>query len=107
MQESETRRLRLAVEEAVTNVILYAYPGRTGQPISIRFEAEAQRVKVVICDSGIPFDPTRLVPPDLKLPLESRPIGGLGTFLLKELMSEVQYRREGDRNILTLIKTIN
>ncbi|MDR1918772.1 MAG: ATP-binding protein [Tannerellaceae bacterium] len=107
LNASTCMNLKLAVEEAVVNVILYAYPGETDKDILIRLEHNEKEVKVVITDYGLAFDPTKMKNPDVSLPLEERPIGGLGAYLIRRLMTEVSYRRSGNENILTLIKQIH
>ncbi len=52
-------------------------------------------------DQGIAFDPLSLPPPDLNSPLSERKIGGLGVFLIRKMINEVRYRRDGDQNVLT------
>ena len=104
---SASINIRLAIEEAVVNIISYAYPGEQDGEIAISAEQDAQRVRVTIADSGIAFDPTTKQAPDISLPLEERPIGGLGTFLFKQLMTEVTYCRSGDKNILTMTKDLD
>lgn len=99
--------LKLAIEEAVVNIILYAYPGKKEKKIEIRLEYNMGRLAVIITDTGIAFDPTSKKEPDVSLPLEERPIGGLGTYLVKQLMTEVSYNRSGGKNILTMIKEID
>jgi anti-sigma regulatory factor (Ser/Thr protein kinase) len=99
--------LKLAVEETVVNIISYAYPGKRGKKITIRLEQDINRLTVVITDTGIAFDPTGGKKPDISLPLEERPIGGLGTFLVKQMMTDVSYTRSGNKNILTMIKKID
>ncbi|MDR2119106.1 MAG: ATP-binding protein [Tannerellaceae bacterium] len=96
--------LKLAVEEAVVNVMLYAYPGETDRDIVISVEHSEQEVCIVIADDGIAFDPTDRPAPDISLPFDKRPVGGLGTFLMKKLMTKVSYRRTGNRNVLTMTK---
>ena len=59
---------------------------------------------IVVEDDGKPFNPLDAPPPNLDLPIDERPIGGLGIFLMKSLTSAMDYRREGDRNTLTLTK---
>jgi anti-sigma regulatory factor (Ser/Thr protein kinase) len=98
--------LKLAIEEAVVNVILYAYPGETDKDIFISFDADREGLTICITDYGIAFDPTAMKAPDITLPLEQRPVGGLGAYLVKQLMTKVSYTRSGDKNILTLIKKI-
>ena len=96
----------LALDEAVTNVVLYAYekPG-TGK---IKIDALVSPDKLVlrITDSGKAFDPTDTADPDISLPGEDRPIGGLGIFLVRKLMDEVRYRRQKGQNVLRIIKNL-
>ncbi len=98
-------KLRLAAEEMIVNVISYAYPGTSGEvTVATDIIPEKDGISVEISDSGIPFNPLEKEAPDLTVPVKDRKIGGLGIFLLKEIMSEVSYRRENGRNILTFIK---
>jgi anti-anti-sigma factor len=99
--------LKLAMEEAVVNIILYAYPGEKDKEITVCLKRAANRLTVVITDCGLAFDPTAKKEPDLSLPLDERPVGGLGTFLLKRLMTNVSYLRAGNKNILTMIKELD
>ena len=92
--------LNLALEEAVSNIVLYAYPGKTGQDIRIQAHTEGHSLLLTLTDSGIPFDPTKVKR------AEERPIGGLGIFLIKSLMTEMRYQYKEGKNILTLVKTI-
>lgn len=98
--------LNLALEEAIVNVMNYAYP--KGQAGSIRLEAYANdaRIKFVITDKGTPFDPTTTAEPDVTAPLDERHIGGLGIFLVRQLMDSVNYERVNNENILTLRKSL-
>jgi len=97
--------INLALEETVTNVMLYAYPGKSGR---VLVEAETSPGKVVftISDSGIAFDPTQQKEPDITQGFEDRPIGGLGIFLVRQIMDDIRYERKDDKNILTLIKNL-
>lgn len=99
--------LKLALEEAVTNIILYAYPGETGKDISITLSHENSHITVTVADTGVAFNPLVKQEPDLSLPLEERPIGGLGIYLVKQLMTDVQYLRSDNKNILTMTKNIH
>jgi anti-sigma regulatory factor (Ser/Thr protein kinase) len=107
LNQSTYMHLKLAVEEAVVNVILYAYPEEKDKDILINLDYNRKRLKVVITDYGIAFNPTEAKDPDITLPAEERPIGGLGTFCIKQLMTKVSYHRRGDKNVLTLIKEIH
>lgn len=101
------RHLRLAVEEAVVNVISYAYPDEVQGTIVVEATANKHRIKFVITDTGIPFDPTEVQEADTSLSAEDRPIGGLGLLLVRELMDTMNYERIDGKNVLTLSKRLN
>lgn len=98
--------INLALEEAVTNVMLYAYPQDKNGKVLIEAEKSDNQIVFVISDNGIPFDPTKQPPVNTSLGLEERSIGGLGIHLVRQIMDQIQYRREDNKNILTLIKKI-
>lgn len=99
----KTFQLNLAMEEAVVNVMNYAYPNQQGMPILIEAEIEPSRLTFVIDDTGIPYDPTQNEDPDLTLSAEERPIGGLGVMLVRQLMQDVSYEYRDGHNRLTLV----
>ena len=101
------RKIQLAVEEAVTNVMNYAYPKGAVEDIILCAKWNGKRLKFVITDSGAPFDPTSTSTADITLSAEERPIGGLGILLSRSLMDSVNYERIDGKNILTLRKKIN
>jgi serine/threonine-protein kinase RsbW len=95
--------VRLAVDEACTNIINYAYSGGTG-PLKVVLERNGKDLIIIIQDKGKQFDPTSIPPPDLNPNLEQRKIGGLGIYFIKKLMDNVSYSfdpREGNKLILT------
>lgn len=95
--------LNLALEEAVVNVMNYAYPDQSGMPITVTAQRDdTGSITFQITDEGTPFDPTIQEDPDITLSAEERQIGGLGIFLVKELMTSVHYTRHDNKNILTL-----
>ena len=98
--------LNLALEEAVANVILYAYPEGTQGDVDITTTVADGVLTFIIADEGVPFDPTQKEEADVTLGLEERPIGGLGIFLVRQIMDTVGYERRGGRNILTLTKKL-
>lgn len=100
-------QIRLALEEVVTNVILYAYPSQSGQDLSIDVTYQDRKLQITVIDTGIPFNPMEIEDPDLTLPIDKRPIGGLGIFIAKKLMSEVHYYRTDGKNILTMVKSVD
>jgi anti-sigma regulatory factor (Ser/Thr protein kinase) len=98
--------LNLALEEAVTNVIMYAYPPKTDGLVDIEAILRSNQLEFIISDSGTPFDPTAAPEADTTLGVDERQIGGLGIFLVRKIMDSVEYKREGDKNILFMTKTI-
>lgn len=99
--------LNLVMEEAVSNIIFYAYKeGEQGKDILISLDLQSDLLTVVLTDTGRFFDPTAREDPDVTLPAEERPIGGLGIFLIKKMMDEVVYRRQEGRNVFMMRKKI-
>lgn len=94
--------VQLAVEEAVANVMNYAYPEQTGMPITITASQCDGSLSFVIEDNGVEFDPTKQNNPDLETDPMETDLGGMGIYLIKQLMGEVTYQRIDDKNILTL-----
>lgn len=101
--EKKLNQVRLASEEALVNVINYAYQEKHGD-IEISCTSDDKRLLLEIVDWGIPFNPLSLPEPDITSPMEERKIGGLGIFLVRSIMDKVDYRRDEDKNVLTLIK---
>jgi anti-sigma regulatory factor (Ser/Thr protein kinase) len=99
--------LVLATDEVVTNIIVHGYEGREGT-IEIEMERQGQDVLVRVRDQAPPFDSTAVPPPDLTLPLEKRPLGGLGVYLARRVVDEMSYRAgvQGG-NELTLVKRVD
>lgn len=99
-------QLNLAIEEAVVNVMNYAYPAGTRGDVCLAASAEGDTLTFVLSDSGTPFDPTAQEDADTSLSVEERPIGGLGIFLVKQLMDTVSYQYTEGKNVLTLTKQL-
>ena len=103
---STTMGINLALEEAVVNVMSYAYqPGTTGN-VNIEAMANEHRLKFIISDWGTPFDPTAEKEVDTTLSAEERPIGGLGIHLVRQIMDSINYERTDGMNVLTLRKKL-
>lgn len=97
--------VQLAVDEACTNIIDYAYCGESEQEIKVNCEITRDALRITIQDEGKPFDIDTVAPPDLDVPLAERQVGGLGIHLIKNLMDEVDHKSMGERgNFLTLKK---
>jgi len=98
------QEIELASEEALVNIISHAYAGEDSGDVEVTCRAESDTAWIIeIRDWGIPFDATSYSEPDLHAPITDRKIGGLGIFLIRKLVDEIKYRREEDRNVLTLI----
>ena len=97
-------QMNLAMEEAVVNVMSYAYPADTVGDVTIEAVTIADQLQFTITDSGIPFDPTAKAEVDTTLSAEERPIGGLGIHLVRQLMDSINYERIDGKNVLTLRK---
>ena len=97
--------LQLAVEEALVNIIQYAYPKENDGTVEVECLALDNKViEITIKDKGVPFNPVNYGKVDTLASLENRKVGGLGIFYMKETMDEVSYFRKGKVNILKLKK---
>lgn len=101
-----TMQINLAMEEAVVNVMNYAYPKGTKGDILVEATSNAKRLKFTIIDSGKPFDPTAKAEVDITLAADERPIGGLGIHLVRQIMDSINYEYLNGQNVLTLRKQL-
>jgi anti-sigma regulatory factor (Ser/Thr protein kinase) len=102
MAAEKIPRAQLAVEEALVNIIRYAYEEKAGD-IELRCGiGDNERFVIEIIDSGAPFDFCTLPKPDIQSSIKDRKIGGLGIFLIQRMVDELLYRREGEKNVLTM-----
>ncbi len=99
-----TMNINLVLEEALSNIIYYAFSDNKKHLINILLSVEDKKLTIKITDDGIPFDPTLHKEPDISLPVEEREIGGLGILLISKIMDTVKYSRDKNLNILTLTK---
>jgi anti-sigma regulatory factor (Ser/Thr protein kinase) len=101
--QKRIQAIELATEEALVNIFTYAYPEHTGE-VEVRCKMDDDtRFILEILDTGIPFNIHSISEPDLTENISNRKIGGLGIFLMRKMVDEVQYRRDEENNILTLI----
>lgn len=98
--------VNLVLEEAIVNVINYAYPKEKHESIYLSAQLHEGSIVFVLTDTGMQFDPTKAPEADITLSLEDRPIGGLGIFLIRQIMNEVSYERIDGKNVLTLSKKL-
>jgi serine/threonine-protein kinase RsbW len=98
--------LNLVLEEAVVNIINYAYPKEDHESIYLSAKMHEGSIVLVLTDTGKEFDPTAVPEADVTLSADDRQIGGLGIFLIRQIMNEVKYERIEGKNVLTLEKKV-
>jgi anti-sigma regulatory factor (Ser/Thr protein kinase) len=98
-------QIAIAADEIFTNISSYAYTPETGE-VNIRVYAEDGAVTIEFEDAGVPYNPMLQKEPDLSADEDKRTKGGLGIFIVKKLMDKVAYRREGNKNILSIRKKL-
>lgn len=107
MGEDKIYKLELASEEALVNIISYAYPPPKDRKKDLSIECKKQgqsRFEVTIRDIGLPFNPIDAdVKVDVHQPIDQRKVGGLGIYMLRKLVDEISYQREGEENILRIV----
>jgi serine/threonine-protein kinase RsbW len=103
---SEATAFELALEEIFMNVVMHGSPPGHEPRIEVSLEFCNGEMILTIEDDGPPFDPLSLPPPDVTASLEERRVGGLGVFLVRQMMDEVSYQRTGKRNQLRASKGV-
>ena len=102
--ETAAQDIHLALDEIVSNVVFHGCGGNRGCRITVDLELHGDRMEAHVRDDADAFDPLQRQDPEVGVPLSDRPIGGLGIYLVKTLMTEVHYHREDGVNHLALIK---
>ena len=105
LEQGESARLAIVLEELMTNVAKYAYPADAGsKAVAITLARDEDRLIIEFEDQGRPFDPLAYQLPDLEAALDDRPEGHLGIHILRQLADEITYRRADGRNIVRIVK---
>ena len=102
--DSHIHFVRLAIDEVVSNCVKYGYADSHEHHIEIELGFERETLEIVFIDDGRAFNPLDHPAPDTSLPVEERPIGGLGIHLLRKMADRLEYRRVEGRNRLALLK---
>jgi serine/threonine-protein kinase RsbW len=102
-EERQIMEIELATEEALVNIIRYAYGGAEGDIEIACAHVDDRGFVITIADSGSPFNPLLAREPDLSADISERQIGGLGIFLLRKFIKDVEYERTGGKNILSFV----
>jgi len=98
--------LKLAVDEACTNIIEHGYKGMDPGSVILSFRIESDRILVQITDFGHVFEPAEAPKPDVRAALADRPLGGLGLYLIYQTMDNIDYQSTEEGNMLTFTKYI-
>lgn len=98
--------LRLVAEEVLTNIVSYAHARGEERSIELHFSTSAASVRMEFRDDGVPFNLLQAPAPDLEIRPEKRAIGGLGVYLVRSLVDDASYMREGNLNVLVLIRQL-
>jgi anti-sigma regulatory factor (Ser/Thr protein kinase) len=98
--------IHLVLDEVVANIIAHGYDDTAEHQIRVTLGLDDSVLAIRVEDDGRPFDPLAAPAPNLDLPLEERPVGGLGIHIVRSVMDAVEYHRDGGRNILIMRKTI-
>jgi anti-sigma regulatory factor (Ser/Thr protein kinase) len=106
LSEDATASINLMLDEVVSNVIKYGFSDALEHEIYVSVVLEDDFVTLEIADDGRPFNPLEAPQPNLDVPIEDRPIGGLGIFIVKSTADALDYCRENGRNIMTMKKRI-
>lgn len=107
LSDDDTIAMNLVLDELVMNVIDHAYEDQRAHEIRVNLRIDGCVCRIDVEDDGTPFNPLDMPPPNLDLPLEERPIGGLGLFLVRSMVSTIAYRREGHINRITVEREIH
>lgn len=100
------RSMNVVLDELLANTVLHGLAGRPDGQVILEVQLDGDRLLVTLSDDGLPFDPFGRAAPDTTLSVEDRPIGGLGIHLVRQLVDEVMYQRQGDRNVVVLTKRL-
>ena len=99
------RELHVVFDELLSNIVRYAYLDEANHEIEVVIDDSSERLKITIEDDGMPFNPLEADKPDTSSPLEERQIGGLGIHLVLNMVDELTYKRDCNRNVVVFTKS--
>ena len=100
-------QIDIAIDELFSNIAQYAYSPKTGKAtVRVEMTEDPMAVVITFIDNGIPYDPLAKADPNVSLPADNRQIGGLGIFMVKKSMDEINYEYKNGQNVLTIKKHI-
>ncbi len=106
LTEKEISEIRLAVDEAYTNIIKHAYKNSPENPVKIEVGTDSKKLWISILDKGESFKPEEYKAPDILKRIKNKQRGGMGVFLIQKLMDQVQYNRKGNMNEIRMVKNL-
>jgi serine/threonine-protein kinase RsbW len=98
--------IRLAVDEAYTNIIKHAYSNNSTEKVNIEIGSDDDQLWITLIDSGKSFDPESYREPDLMKRIKEKKRGGMGVYLIRKVMDQVQYNRKGESNEIRMVKNL-
>lgn len=98
--------IRLAVDEAYTNIIKHAYSNNSTEKVNIEIGSDDDQLWITLIDSGKSFDPESYREPDLMKRIKEKKRGGMGVYLIRKVMDHVQYNRKGESNEIRMVKNL-
>lgn len=107
IDDADRNDFLVAIDELGANICMYAYPQDEENTFTVSFRQDDDELAFMFEDAGVPFDPTKTEDVDVDAPAEKRRIGGLGIYMVRQMMDRVEYWRVGDRNLLTIAKKRN
>lgn len=102
MDEALYRKLYVVVGELVTNIVNYAYPDGENDYLDVEIMHDKELLTIRFRDGGVPFNPLEKAPSDITLPMDQRPIGGLGILLVVQKVDAIAYEYINGENVLTI-----
>lgn len=106
LNQKDISEIRLAVDEAFTNIIKHAYKNTPTKKVNIEIGSDAERLWISLIDEGKSFDPSSYNEPDLIRRIKEKKRGGMGVYLIRKLMDQVQYSRKGETNEIRMVKNL-
>ena len=98
------QKVSIVLDELLNNVVTYAFKDDEEHIIDVNFVLTGNRLVITIHDDGVPFNPFELDPPNISLSLDERAVGGLGIFMVRQMMDEYLYTRQIGKNVVRLVK---
>lgn len=106
LTQKDISEIRLAVDEAYTNIIKHAYKNTPKEKVNIEIGSDSDHLWITLMDKGKSFDPSSYSEPDLMKRIKEKKRGGMGVYLIRKLMDQVQYNRKGHTNVIRMVKNL-